>query len=221
MSEQKITVRDFIRQLGFTTGQENILAACFYAEFVEEKSDFSVTEVGDLLDGAKVPRPANLSRDLKVLAEKKHLNVVKGTSGSRVRYTLTNRGADLISDSMQAVGLTISKPIERTELLKEIAESLHPLIQLIPNQLEREYIEEAVSCLSPMNNAPRAAIVMGWAGTVYSLRRKIDQQGPAGYATFTSHWQKVNPKKFATTFNDLEDCSDANLLRFLREDGHN
>ena len=53
---------------------------------------------------------------------------------------------------------------------------------------------------------------MWWTGAVYSLRSKIDKQGHAGYSTFTSHLKRINPKKSASTFNDLEDVKDADLL---------
>ena len=196
-------------------GQENILAACYYAELVEAQSDFGLAEIGALLDLAKVPRPSNLPRDLKALSDKRkrYLNVVKGSSGSITRYTLTNLGADVINDRMQQAGLVLTKPVERTELLKEVSESLHTMIQQIPNQHEREYIEEAISCLSPVNNASRAAIVMGWAGTVFNLRRKVDRQGVAGYSAFTTHLQNINLKaKPVADFNDLEDIKDIYLL---------
>jgi hypothetical protein len=209
---KRISIGEFIRQLGFTKGQDNILAACYYAEFLLKQSDFGIAEVQALLDEAKLPSVGNLPRDLKTLAGKKYLNVIKGTANGRVRYTLTTVGADVINEQMQSVCLTISKPTERTELLKDIAESLHSLIQKIPDKDEREYIEEAVSCLSPMNNASRAAIIMGWTGTVYSLRRKVDKQGPSGYAAFTLYLKKINPKRSASTFNDLEDVKDAELL---------
>jgi DNA-binding MarR family transcriptional regulator len=207
----KISVREFIRQLGFVSGRDNILAACYYAEFVEEKSDFSIAEIQTLLDVAKVPQISNLSRDLRALAEKRYLNRVK-SSADGIRYTVTNKGADVISDKMAAVGLILHKPSERAELLKEIAESLHPFIQQIPDQNEREYIEEAVSCLSPVINALRAAVVLGWSATVFNLRRKIDQRGAAGYAQFTSHLQKINPKAKVVALNDLEDIKDAHLI---------
>jgi hypothetical protein len=213
-ASERISVQEFIRQLGFSKGVENILAAGYYSEFVEGLSDFGASEIERLLDAGRVPRPGNLSRDLKTLASpsKKYLNVVKGTSGANVRYTLTSIGADLINERMQVVGLTILKTIERAETLMEISESLHLLVEQIPDKAEREYIEEAVSCLSPMNNASRAAIIMGWTGAVYNLRRKVDKLGSSGYITFTSHLQKINQKKSATTFNDLEDVKDTDLL---------
>jgi hypothetical protein len=211
---EKISMREFIGQLGFTKGVENILAACYYAEFVENLSNFGIAEIEELLEAAKVPRPGNIPRDLKSLAStsKKYLNIVKGTTGSNIRYTLTTVGANVINERMQVRGLAVLRTVERAETLKEISESLHALIEQIPDKAEREYIEEAISCLSPMNNASRAAVIMGWTGTVYNLRRKIDKLGASGYATFTSHLQKINPKKFAGTFNDLEDVNDANLL---------
>jgi hypothetical protein len=209
---REISVEDFIRQLGFASGKDNVLGACYYAEFLAKQTDFGTIEIQALLSAAKLPNVSNLPRDLKSLASKKYLNVVKGTSNGRTRYSLTTVGADVINEQMKAVGLTISKPVERTEILKELAETLQRLIQTIPAKDEREYIEEAVSCLSPVNNAERAAVIMGWSGTVYNLRRKIDKQGIAGYAAFTSHLKKINPKKSASSFNDLEDVKDTDLL---------
>lgn len=211
---EKIAAEEFIRQLGFTTGVGNVLAACYYAEFVEASVDFSALEIQKVLEAARVPFPSNLARDLKSLAasSKRYLNIAKSTGGGAMRYSLTTLGADIIAERMQAVGLTISKATERIETLKEISESLHALIAQIPDQAEREYIEEAISCLSPMNNASRAGVIMGWTGTVYNLRRKVDRLGPAGYALFTTHLQRINPRKSAHNFNDLEDVKDADLL---------
>lgn len=206
---RQISIEEFIGQLGFDRGQDKILAACYYAEILLKQPDFGPAEIQALLDEAKLPRVGNLPRDLKSLLSKKCLNTVKGYG---TRYTLTSIGINFIGERMQEVGLTISKPTERAELIKEITESLHELVQQIPDRNEREYIEEALSCLSPVNNASRAAVVMAWAGTVYNLRRKIDSQGPLGYSTFTLHLKKINPKKSASTFNDLEDVKDTDLL---------
>lgn len=208
---REISVEEFLRQLKFATGQDNVLGACYYAEILSKEADFGTGEIQTLLNEAKLPNISNLPRDLRSLAAKKYLNVVRGNNG-RARYTLTRIGTDVINEQMKSVGLAISKPVERTEILKELAETLHRLIQKIPRQDEREYIEEAVSCLSPVNNAARAAVIMGWTGAVYSLRSKIDKQGQAGYCTFTSHLKRINPKKSASTFNDLEDVKDADLL---------
>src|SRR5438067_1697236 len=125
MQHDRIDVRQFITQLGFRSGQDNILAVGYYAEFVEEKSSFGLEEVLSLLDKGKVPRPANPRRDLQILeGTKRFLNPVIGTSGNDVRYTVTNPGADYINDRMAQVGLVLHKPVERAELLKQIAESL-------------------------------------------------------------------------------------------------
>jgi hypothetical protein len=211
---EKISVHEFIRQLGFVKGLENVLAACYYVEFAEGKPNFSISEIENRLDEAKIPRPGNIPRDLKTLAgqNKKCLNVVKGTSGVGVRYVLTTVGADIINERMRVTGLAVLKSTERAETLKEISESLHTLLAEIPNKAEREYIEESISCLSPLNNASRAAVIMGWTGTIYNLRSKIDKLGPAGYALFNTHLQRLNPKKSAHNFNDLEDVKDADLL---------
>ena len=209
---REISVEEFLRQLGFTSGQDNVLGACYYAEVLSKQRDFGTVEIQALLTAAKIPSVSNLPRDLKSLAGKRYLNAARGTSNGRTRYSLTTVGADVINEQMKAVGLTVSKPVERTEILKELAETLQRLIQTIPAKDEREYIEEAVSCLSPVNNAERAAVIMGWTGTVYNLRRKIDQQGRSGYVAFTSHLKKINPKKSASGFNDLEDVKDADLL---------
>jgi hypothetical protein len=213
---KKISVEEFIRQINFTKGQDIILAACYYAEIITGQSNFGMADIEALITEAKLPLPGNLSRDLRTLADrkKKYLSVVKGAPGPGLRYTLTTFGADAINTRMQEVGLTISKPTERTELIKEVTELLHERIQEIPDKDQREYIEEAISCLSPVNNAPRAAIVMAWAGTVYNLRQKIHKQGPAGYARFTTLLQAgyKQYKKPLTTFNDLEDIKDVELL---------
>lgn len=209
---KQIPVQEFIRQLGLSTGQDNVLATCYYAEFLSKQSNFGTNEIQALLNEAKIPSVSNLPRDLRALLAKKYLNIASGTFNGRVRYTLTTLGVNRINERTEMIGLKISKPTERTDILKEIAETLHGMIQAIPAKDERDYIEEAVSCLSPVNNASRAAVIMGWTGTVYSLRRKIDLLGPTGYATFTVHLKKINPKKSASTFNDLEDVKDADLL---------
>src|SRR3954471_22883619 len=98
MHSDRISVRDFVRKLGYESGQPAIHAVCYYAEFVENAANVSIPEVQDLLDAGKVPEPKNLARDIKALAEKKYLNVVRGTTGVNVRYTITNPGADVIAE---------------------------------------------------------------------------------------------------------------------------
>src|SRR5438477_11912937 len=142
---KKISVEEFIKQLGFSKGQDKILAACYYAEVVLGQTNFGFTEIEALLIEAKLPLPGNLSRDLRSLTDrkKKYLSIVKGAAS--LRYTLTTFGIEVINTQMQEVGLTISKPTERTELIKETTELLHERIQQIPDADQREYIEEAVS----------------------------------------------------------------------------
>src|ERR1051325_7094625 len=127
-----ISVEDFLRQLGFTSGKDNVLGACYYAEFVSNQADFGTPEIQALLYAARVPSVSNLPRDLKSLANQKYLNIVRGSSNAGTRYSLTTMGADVINEQMRSVGLTVLKPIERTEILKDIAETLHRLIQTIP-----------------------------------------------------------------------------------------
>jgi hypothetical protein len=210
---KKITVEEFVRQLEFSKGQDRILAACYYAEVVLGQSNFGHADIEALLVEAKLPLPGNLSRDLRSLTDrkKKYLSIAKGAGN--LRYTLTTFGLEVINTRMQEKGLVISKPTERTELIKEMTEILHERIQQIPDADQREYIEEAISCLSPVNNASRAAIVMAWAGAVYNLRKKIDRQGAAGYSEFSKHLlTNSRYKKPVVTFNDLEDVRDVDLL---------
>lgn len=212
MHPDRISVRDFLRQLDFKKGTDNILAACYYAEFVEGRSDFGVAEVDELLASGRIPQPQNLPRDLKSLLDKKYLNQVKGTSGPAIRYVLTNLGSDEVANRMEFVGLTITRPTERAEILKEVSESLHALLQSIPLAEERDYLEEAISCLSPLNNAMRAGVVMAWEALVHNLRRKVDQRGPAGYTEFSNYYVAAYKKKPVTMLNDFEDVKDVHML---------
>lgn len=213
MHPERISIRDFVRQLDFKKGTDNILAVCYFAEFVEGRTDFCVSDVEALLTDGKVPQPQNLPRDLKSLLDKKYVNQVKGTSGASIRYMMTNLGADEIANRMEFVGLVIAKPTERAEILKEVSDSLHSLLATIPLAEERDYIEEAMSCLSPVNSALRAAVVMAWEGVIHNLRRKVDQRGAAGYTDFTSYLQAAaNKAKPVATLNDFEDVKDINLL---------
>lgn len=213
MHPERISIREFLRQLEFSKGTDNILAVCYYAEVVEGRADFAISEVEALLIEGKIPQPQNLPRDLKSLLDKKYLNQVKGTSGAGIRYTMTNLGADEITNRVEFVGLVISKPTERAEILKEVSDSLHALLATIPVAEERDYIEEAISCLSPLNNALRAAVVLAWQGVIHNLRRKVDQRGPGGYTEFTNYLQAAKIKaKAVASLNDFEDVKDVDML---------
>ena len=83
---------------------DNILAACYYAEFVEGRPDFGVPDVEELLTTGRIPQPQNLPRDLKTLLDRKLLNRVKGTSGPSVQYVLTNLGTDEVVNLNSAAG---------------------------------------------------------------------------------------------------------------------
>jgi hypothetical protein len=218
MHPERISVRDFLRQIDFKRGTDNILAVCYYAEFVEGRTDFGAADVDALLSAGKVPQPQNLSRDLRSLLDKRCLNQVKGTSGTTIRYTVTNQGADEITNRMEFVGLVIAKPTERAEIIKEVSDSLHALLQKIPHAEERDYIEESISCLSVLNNAMRAAVVLAWEGVIHNLRRKIDQRGPAGYTEFTNYLQAANANaKSVHCLNDFEDVKDVRMLDICKK----
>jgi hypothetical protein len=65
---REISVEEFLRQLSFATGQDNVLGACYHAEILSKEADFGTGEIQTLLNEAKLPNISNLSRDLRSLA---------------------------------------------------------------------------------------------------------------------------------------------------------
>jgi hypothetical protein len=141
--EQKISMRDFITQLGFTRDADNIQAVCYHSEIIGDgKPHLAEKDIEELLVAAKVPRPVELSEKVESLVIRRRLNLIiaapprtdnflarlSGSPSSYVRYSLTNQGVDFIHNRMEKVGLALTKPTERTELIKEITESLHGVL---------------------------------------------------------------------------------------------
>lgn len=99
---------------------------------------------------------------------------------------------------------------EWSTAVAEVSASLSELVDKIPNADERGYISEAISCLAA--KAPRAAVVMGWTGSIDHLRNKVEA---AGFAQFEAAYRAIYPKSkrgAPRALEDLEDFSDREML---------
>lgn len=197
-------VQGFVNALEPGSQRESALYLAYFVEVVREEGSFTPGAVRDAFVEARVPVPRNVSAALSQLRSTKDIMPLHGT-----RYALTQQGLARVTERLNSVRWFTSVSAEPTRLVREVSEKLQQDVLRIVSADEREFLEEAISCLHPTVNAYRAAVIMGWSSVVYNLRQKILTRG---LAAVNGEVQKHYPKKKIRRAEEMEDLKDSELL---------
>lgn len=205
------TILDFIAACEPKNQGQLVLYAGYYLEVTRNLGSFTGPDIAGALLEARAPNaPKNVSVVAGRLVRAEQLIVLE--PGPPRRYALSQPALEAVTKKLNEIGWFTSTPEEPTRIIREISETLHARVLTITDADERGYIEEALACLHPTVNAHRAAIVMGWAATMFNLRRKIERTGlPAFNAEFQRRFPKAR-KRPVSVIDDFEEYGDAEIL---------
>lgn len=209
MTEES-NIREFLRALNPVDEKDLLLAICYYVELVEGITPFRVNHVENAFRNAKQRAPSNVSRALTRLAHERTL--LQRPRGSAKDYELALATIDRFAERLTRAGWLASAPPERIHIVREVSQSLEAALHQISDERERDYVEEALSCLNPQVSAYRAAIVMGWSAAMWNIRRKLERRGLGAFnMEFVKRFPKAKRAQ-ATVLDDFEEYRDHEIL---------
>ena len=206
---------EFVKASQVTSLTDTTVVITYFIEWKRGKQWFFTADLRAWFIEALIPPPINLP-DVVSKATKSQLLIPDKTS-DRMRYRLSQKGIDRVEKQLEQVGL-LAKRGEESALLKEVSQSLYESLTQIPDLDERGYIQEALTCLDPRVKAYRAAILMGWAGAVYHLRKQVERVGFDRFCQVFDGLSLGKVKK-VNTIDDLEYYQEKDFLLVIEKMG--
>jgi hypothetical protein len=208
---QEPSVGDFLRAIKPASERDLILATCYYIEVLQGTVPFRTGDVKQAVRTAKQRAPSNISRALVDLARDGALLV--SPRGLVNYYELAQPTIDRLAQRLTDAGWLSTTPRERIEIIREVSQSLGAALARVSDERERDYVEEALSCLNPEVSAYRAAIVLGWSAAMWNLRKKLDRNGLAAFnAAFARKFPK-SKRPAVQVLEDFEEYRDSEILQ--------
>jgi hypothetical protein len=201
-----MTLAEFLAPLGDGSQREQCLAVLYYGLHYRDKKSLTVEEIREELIHARVARASKINV-ADVLNKSGAMVDSPGAIGSRRVWQLTASGE-------KHIRVKLSLPASAPEIEHDVT-TLETLATKISEPIVREYILEAIKCLSV--GALRAAIVFLWTGAI----RTLQEEAFAKYrVNLNSAITKHDPK--ARAVSKLEDFAyirDATALLAFQELG--
>jgi hypothetical protein len=209
-----LSLCNFVKASQATSYIDIALIIIYYKEKMEYVECFFSSDLNLWFNEARVSSPANFS-DIISKSITRHFLIPEKSSPKR--YRLSQRGIDYIEKTLE-INKSPKKNSEETSILKDISESLYNSLVTIPDLDERGYIQEALTCLSQSIKAYRASILMGWAGAIYHLRKKVEKDG---FDKFYREYGKLFPSKTKSISNidDFEHIKEKDFLLVIEKMG--
>ena len=200
-----MTLVEFLASSGSRTWRDRVLATLYWHAHFKDERALSGAAVREALQAARVPR-AKQANVLDVLNKAGALvdAVSEGPKGRLWSLTPTGEGA-----VRALAGLPETQPE-----LEHGVEELRKVAATISDGDVREYIEEAVLCLSV--SALRASIVFTWVGATRALQDRVWSHGPRMIEPAA---QKYFAKTKVSKYEDLAGFKEATLLDVARDLG--
>lgn len=156
-----MTLVEFLAPLKGGKRRDIVLATMFYVKRQDGEARLTVEKIRSQLVQARVPK-AKTMNIAAILAGSGELVDTAGSDGSRLLWALTDTGE-------KHVRALLELPKIDLDVQHDVA-SLNALVAKVADPVIRDYIEEAITCLSV--NALRAAIVFLWAAAIRTLQEK-------------------------------------------------
>lgn len=201
-----MTIVEFLAPLTGAGLREKVLAVLYYHLRYRDKPSTTVEQIRDELKRARVPRWSKINV-ADVLNKSGAFADSAGLEGNRRLWQLTTSGEKHIRG-------VLNLPASEPEIEHDVT-TLAALSAQVADPVIREYIDEAIKCLSV--GALRASIVFLWTGAMRTLHQEAFAFTPA---KLNPAIQKHDPK--AGAVNKLEDFAyikDATALLAFQELG--
>lgn len=197
-----MTLVEFIAPLRDSSNRDKVLAVLYFQHRYLHKEALTVEQLRTQLRAARVPKAAKLNV-ADILMKSGHFVDSPGTQGTRRLWRLTSSGETHVRTLLQL-------PTAEPEVEHNVS-TLETLAANISDSQVREYVEEAVRCLSV--GALRASIVFLWTGAIRTLQSKALA---AGKKSLNNALVKHDPKaRQVSKVDDFAYIKDAVLLQAL------
>lgn len=209
------SLSEFVKASQATSQTDITLVIAYFVDRKRGKEWFFTADLRAWFIEALIPPPTNLA-DVVYKATSSQL-LIPDKSSVIIRYRLSQKGVDRVEKRLGQIGL-LAKQTEEITLLSALSESLDENVKQIPDLDERGYIQEALTCLTSPVKAYRAAILMGWAGAVYHLRKQVER---AGFDKFCQVFDglSLGKVKKVNTIDDLEYYQEKDFLLVIERMG--
>jgi DNA-binding MarR family transcriptional regulator len=157
-----MTIGEFLQPLANSTHLFRVLGVLYFHERYHNRTALTAEEIREALRRARIPKSAKLNV-ADVLAKAGALVDTAGVQGSRKLWTLTETGRRTLREKLNL-------PAADVEIEHDIG-SLEKIIRNVTNPDAKDYLEEAVKCLSV--GALRACVVFVWSGAIRTLQEQM------------------------------------------------
>jgi hypothetical protein len=197
---------DFVAATGATSRTWIALLILYYYETQRCQRGMTALELRNAFSEARIAAPKNISSTMLLLIGRGLVHRLDG------RYVLLQDGLRRARELAQP-----ALAPDAARLVADISPHLASYLDKVTDVSERDYLTEAISCLHI--SAYRAAVILGWAGAVFNLRRKIER---LGFDRFNAEFVELYPKSkrdAAASLEDLQEYKDSELLRVCNKLG--
>lgn len=211
-----MTLLEFLRSIpNFQdySRKSKILLLAYYLRQFHGSLEFTANDINVCCKGIVKP-PSQLADQLKLFAKGKNSLLIRGSEPSS--YSLSIPGINEVEGYL----FSKSNPfIAQDTFLEHAVPYLRKVLSKISSENQRKFIAEAISCMGV--DAPRATIIMVWAGMVahlydYILAHKLNEFNTALHArsdkysrltmTCKDDFTDIREKAF------IEVCRSANVI---------
>ncbi|WP_238963858.1 hypothetical protein KN248_012990 [Mycobacterium paraintracellulare] len=202
-----MTLVEFIHSVRSGSRRIQVLSVLYWYAQYREKEALSASEIRAGLQQARIPKAKDVNVPDVLARAGAYVDSVDNNEKGHKLWQLTDTGK---REVRSALGLPGEQP--------EIAHSTNELQKLaakLSDAVIREYIEEAILCLSV--GALRAAIVFMWVAAARELQNRIWTHGATAVnAAVQTHNSKARQLK---KFDDLSEIKETLILQVAQDLG--
>jgi hypothetical protein len=209
-----MTLLEFLR--GIPNFQEfsrksKILLLAYYLRQYKGMVEFSAEDIETACRGILKP-PSDLRVQLRLLAKGKNSLLAKGST--RDVFSLNMPGMDEVESYLASTG---PAPAVVDTMIADAISYLKKIIAKLGDDNQRKFMAEAVSCLAV--DAPRATIVMAWAGAIDHLYDFILKHKLADFNTALSRRTDRHAHMRISNKDDFAELKESLFIEVARSAG--
>lgn len=200
-----ISLVEFLQPVKSAPQRLKCMAVLYYYTHYKHTPAMTSSEVKSALVQSRLPKVKDMNTSDVLSRSGAAVDTRDHNDKGHKLWHLTDSGTQEIRDFL---GL----PAEQPEVAVDVA-SLENVAQKISDDLAREFVEEAITCLHV--GALRAAVVFAWTGAVRTLH---DQAATKGWPNVEAAVQKHDPRvKSVKKMEDFAAVADKTFLLAARD----
>lgn len=209
-----MTLLEFLR--GIPNFQEfsrksKILLLAYYLRHYNGMLEFKAEDIETICKGVLKP-PSDLKAQLRILGRGKNSLLAKGSATDV--FSLNMPGMDEVESYLAGAG---PAPAVVDAMIADALAYLKKVIAKLGDDNQRKFMAEAVSCLAV--DAPRATIVMAWAGAMDHLYDFILKHKLADFNIALGKRTDRHSKIVVATKDDFGDIQEKVFIEVARSSG--